>query len=270
MAAAPGRAMRGVVLFALLARAGGSAEPPPRFLVSIFTLGYYTAGCNELKVECPFQFWMQRADLLGATLQRASRRAAAIDVFVNCREAGERRTRRGVTVRTHGSLPSELEALRAPFVHAPLPPYWIITLKWVALSLVDVEFVVSLDMDMEMLPASLQPYADEVAADWLGFFARMRAAGVRAASLPDNSAPMNTGFMILRPDLELYRDGVALLQRAEGAFNRTHGWELLGPPRDVVPATDSSWHGGANGRPHHSLEHNVWDFVGADIDQVLR
>lgn len=57
----------------------------------------------------------------------------------------------------------------------------------------------------------------------------------------------------MKPSLALFEDGIALLQRtADVGWNHTHGWDLAGLPRDVVPATDDAWKSrGVSAVPRH-------------------
>ena len=139
-------------------------------------------------------------------------------------------------------------------------------LKWVIVSAVHAELVVFLDLDMEPLP---QQHASEAGAidHWVSLFRCVQGRNESFFSLSDHSTPVNTAYMIVKPNASLYEEGIAALMRAAGgAFNRTHGWDLVGPPREVVPPADPSWIMLRRKRLE-IFTLNDWTFVCADIDQ---
>lgn len=75
---------------------------------------------------------------------------------------------------------------------------------------------------------------------------------------------MNTAFLLLKPDAELFAEGVAALRRA--TFNGTHGWDRVGRPSAVVPRDDHAWRV-AERRPLEMTRLDSWSFVCAETDQ---
>ena len=62
------------------------------------------------------------------------------------------------------------------------------------------------------------------------------------------------------------------MRRRHRSWNTTHGWDLLGRPRDVIPRQDAvfieAW--GRTFKTHMVIVRNLWNFVGSDIDQGVR
>mmetsp|Transcript_24754 Transcript_24754/g.72771 ORF Transcript_24754/g.72771 Transcript_24754/m.72771 type:complete len:401 (-) Transcript_24754:117-1319(-) len=243
-----------------------SPDAPSRakFLLSFVLLADYR-DCRS--IECPIAVWLSHATSLSGIVQVAERRRTVIDVFSRCRTAGSVRASNGVVVRSHSTVPVELARTQAFASQAYMEQTrrgsnMAVTLtKWVVVGIEDAEFVVCVDLDVDLLPKSFAARALDVAATWHTLFDGMRRGDVDLATFADHSAPINSGFMVVRPDAELYRAGLELLGRANTSFDIARGWELLGPPRDVVPRTDVVWHG------KDFMKRNDWAFVGADIDQ---
>jgi hypothetical protein len=233
--------------------------------------------CQDVET-CAISYWLVRAARLGSVIESVSGRDVAIDAYTPCIEPGVRESASHVTVRVHARFPPELEAT-VPFVpidenprNIARAPYRlsITLLKWVAVGL-DSEFVVCFDLDMDVFLPALEPVVDAVAREWLDVFERMKRVKASLASLPDHSAPINAGFMLLRPNRTLYHEGVALLRRANTSFSEARGWELLGEPLAVVPIADSmGWQDARNqNRPTLGWIKTAkrWTFVGAPLDQ---
>ena len=126
------------------------------------------------------------------------------------------------------------------------------------------------------MPRGLDPrataYALEApaATEWLRVLRCANSSGWSLLSLPDHSAPVNTAFLVVKPSRALYLEGVAALQRAaSGAFNRTHGWDLVGPPSTAVPALDASRDARhrMRGFSGEMRARDDWSFVCASLDQ---
>ena len=119
------------------------------------------------------------------------------------------------------------------------------------------------------MPRGLDPRAMSytleapAAIEWLRVLRCANSSRWSMLSLPDHSAPVNTAFLVVKPSRALYLEGVAALQRAaSGAFNRTHGWDLVGPPSTAVPALDDS-----TTRSSEMRSRDDWGFVCASLDQ---
>lgn len=68
------------------------------------------------------------------------------------------------------------------------------------------------------------------------------------------------------PTPNRYAEGVSILSRSPAHWNRTHGWELVGRPRQAVPSSDAM----QSNQPwstFHWMRANSWSFVGANVDQ---
>lgn len=143
-------------------------------------------------------------------------------------------------------------------------------LKWSVFNLA-ADLVVFIDLDMEVmphgLPSAAPAFSPDVSAtrEWVAMLRCANRSQWAMLSLPDHSAPVNTAFLIVKPSHALYREGLELLGRAAaGGFNVTHGWDLIGPPASVVPASDDS------SRLQSPMRNRTrWDFVCAELDQGL-
>ncbi|KAL1511497.1 hypothetical protein AB1Y20_006295 [Prymnesium parvum] len=114
------------------------------------------------------------------------------------------------------------------------------TLKWSFVAATHAKMVVFLDLDME--PTPRVAHAAHAAEHWASLLRCLERRNESFFSLSDHSTPVNTAYMIIKPNLSLYAEGVEVLWRAaKGAFNSTHGWDLVGPPRSAVPPSDPSW-----------------------------
>lgn len=102
--------------------------------------------------------------------------------------------------------------------------------KLQALLLTQFDLVVWADADMTLLPWG---NLDATAARW----ATMAPAVLANASWPrlvsnaDTMSPVNGGVFVVRPSTASFAEGLRLLHRCR--FNRTHGWDLVGPPRSL-------------------------------------
>ena len=76
----------------------------------------------------------------------------------------------------------------------------------------------------------------------------------------DHESPVNTGILVVRPNVTLYELGKQVIKRCK--FNVTHGFDLQGPPRNTML-----------GNPYTAntmcIKNNTWEFVGGDSDQGL-
>ena len=102
----------------------------------------------------------------------------------------------------------------------------------------------------------------------LGEFARDTSCRLRAT--PDHMAPVNTGIMLLKPSMSMYREGLALLRTR--TFDLQSGFNHTGPPKLALNATVS----GQPGLPAQPLVmkargywKDTWDFVCGDGDQGM-
>lgn len=243
------------------------------YLVSFVLLALYN-NCM-LDVTCPMAVWSEHAWSLAGLIAAgaSSGQAASVTIYTNCWVAREHVALQPggskLVLRVIRDVPKELQNV-VLFV-PPIPRlerHLAMTVqKWIAVGHNDSEFVVLSDLDVLLLPIP-NDQLSSVAADWLDAFAHMRANGIRLLSGEANNSPLNAGFLVLRPTREIYLEGLDLLSRANTSFNSTHGWDLRGRPRDVLPSTDELWRR-TNGAGASMLRNNVWTFVGVPIDQGI-
>ena len=126
-------------------------------------------------------------------------------------------------------------------------------LKWQLFAMSDYDIICFADADLELVP-----YAETSATLLARAWTRAAHALLRSEALlvadPDSQAPLNTGWMLLRPSGELFEDGIRVIERCR--FNRSVGWDLTvrntyrspeGPPRShsraVAGGSPGSWLG---------------------------
>lgn len=167
-------------------------------------------------------------------------------------------------------------------------PGVLMLLRWQIMNMADARLVVYLDLDVEVLPRwsllLLPPHSsarrvvpsnrstsdvrvDQAAKDWLSLLRCAEHSNQSLWSYPDHSSPVNGALLVVRPNVKIYLEGVAVLQGAIrwAPFNYSHGWERIGRPHSVVPPTDHVWQ---RRRGHSALvDGNTWDFVGGSVDQ---
>lgn len=108
-------------------------------------------------------------------------------------------------------------------------------------------------------------------------FVRLLGSGSQAwwrmVSSADHDSPLNAGIMLIRPSTDLFAAGLRVIGRCR--YNRTHGWELVGPP-STLPLrfrhTDGSpVEKDVADHPATTLafKQDSWHFAGADYDQGL-
>ena len=143
-------------------------------------------------------------------------------------------------------------------------------MKWQLVSLTQYAAVLYMDLDVDLgkllLPASAGAAAGEAfAVAWLQGYEAFVSTGTRLIASRDPDVPINTAVMLLRPDESVYSIGLAVL--SQGRFNYTHGFNLTGRPRDVLPALR-----GADlrrVRDNRMWRVDTWDVVCGDADQGL-
>ena len=149
--------------------------------------------------------------------------------------------------------------------------------KWAAVGLMDYDFVVVTDPDIDLLPNG---EAAKTAARWRSMGPALRHANwPRFIGVADNMAPVCGAVYVVRPSAKLFAEGVRLLRDCR--FNVTHGWGHAGPPRTVVGSLERPFrhadgqvirreHGqDINDNPWHAdaFRDNNYRFTAADNDQ---
>lgn len=256
--------------------AGGASEkrPRPSFLLSLALLGHFPnpeRDCAKLLVSCPMASWVERASHLASIVSESQGQRGALDLFSNCFSARSVVAPNGVMVRTH---PDPDPPLLRGVAYAPVQWASIgsrvharCVMKWAAMSVSDAEFVFLVDLDAIMLTPQLAQLPRHVADEWHLLMQHMRMRHLRLVSEPDSSSPLNAGFLIFRPDRRVYEAGLRVLRWANTTYNKTHGWELRGRPRDVLPRTDVAWKAAQGTSTFALLRRNDWRFFGAAYDQ---
>ena len=145
---------------------------------------------------------------------------------------------------------------------APLPMMF----KWWVASLIQYKLVVFADLDVQLLRRE-QPLAS-IAARWVAGWSEVVPPGgsPRVLGSPDSQSPFNAGLWTLaNPSTALYEAGINQLRTVR--FNRSHGFGLLGSPRNLVrerPYLFASLH------PTRAWKRDVWSDAGLpfmDCDQ---
>lgn len=126
--------------------------------------------------------------------------------------------------------------------------------KWQVFRLLEYDRVIFWDSDIDpyfphSLPKDAQKARDHIVGMPRGV---MYARG-------DHASPINSGVLVVRPNLTLYREGLAVLNR--NLFNTTHGFDLAGPPRETMSANIVRFSHTA------CIKKNDWHFVCSDSDQ---
>lgn len=243
----------------------------PACLVCFVLIALYEQ-CTS--VSCAIGFWAERASSLAGVVASGSKseHTGAVTIYTKCWAPRDELTtynRASVRLRVLPDVPADLRKAPA-FVPETTPSFKFLAisvLKWVAVGLDECEFVVLSDLDVVLLRPNVVRMSD-VATEWIAAFDHMRSTGLRLLSQGDTGSPMNAGFILIRPSKKIYLEGIELLLRANSSFNSTHGWDLRGRPRDVLPATDGVWTG-TNSYGSKFLARNDWAYYGAPIDQGL-
>ena len=143
-----------------------------------------------------------------------------------------------------------------------------IMLKWQIVGLANsYDLIFLVDVDVDAMPLEFSPA--DVAHRWdtlqpLFHLRRardrhlvdgvpVRGAELRLLGSADHESPLNTGHMILRPSLQLYKEGLRVLARCDA--NATHGWDRVGPPATLdlsVRYLDPALQGATARRPLRS------------------
>ena len=101
---------------------------------------------------------------------------------------------------------------------------------------------------------------------WRDSFQRFLSSPARLLASADYHSPINTGVMLLKPNLAVYDEGVSVLSR--GRFDPLLGFDWVGRPRDALAHLHdtSAWD-----RINRTgmLRKNDWNFVGGHACQGL-
>ena len=146
----------------------------------------------------------------------------------------------------------------------------LMLMKLQLVSLVEYDVVVYLDSDVDLFlhtyarPPHPESLAGRVfARAWRKGLDAFRGSRTHLLATADPHVPVNGGLFVLAPSRNAYRIGLAALRSRR--FNWSHGFELRGRPRDVLPPTDAL----APLRWTRMWRRNTWDVVNGALDQGL-
>ena len=91
--------------------------------------------------------------------------------------------------------------------------------------------------------------------------------GCRLRATPDHAAPVNTGIMLLKPSLRMYREGLAVLRTR--SFTLATGFNQTGRPMVALNATVSGPRAERLVTKAQGYWKDTWNFVCGDGDQGL-
>jgi hypothetical protein len=168
-------------------------------------------------------------------------------------------------------------------------PGWRTLHKWDVVAL-PYDFVLFADVDVDMAPEE-----SINARTFVPHLVRMLGDGAQAPARAwwqfvanaDGGGPVNAGLFLVRPELDLFRGGLRLLQRNFNSscrgFDPARGWDGVGPARDLglrwrlvdgADLTDAEVRKGGDGGIVNDPRVKVlrefggaWTFVGVQIDQ---
>ena len=135
--------------------------------------------------------------------------------------------------------------------------------KWWALSLERYALVIVSDLDIQLLRPE-QPVA-HVEARWSSTWAEAAPEDgrTRVLAVGDYTSPFNGGLWTVGwPSRAMYRDGLAQLRR--GLWNATHGFNLVGTPRQIYARSPALRERMERTR---MFKHDTWGYAFGDCDQ---
>ena len=161
-------------------------------------------------------------------------------------------------------------------------------LKWHIFAMHEFEVILFADADLEIVPYAEAPRS-LITKVWSSVLARLRVSPAKVVADPDSDAPLNTGFMLLKPDAQIFDEGLAVMERC--VYNRTVGWDAVGRPSTLRvaplllrssrhrPDYDPSKLGNDPSSVARDFEQRLqatkayrtdsWDFTSSDCDQGL-
>lgn len=153
-------------------------------------------------------------------------------------------------------------------------------MKWQLFALTDYNAILYTDVDVDLFlqtsgrpppplftSASGAPSGATFIAAWTRGFEAFLRSSTDLIALRDPHVPINTAAMLLRPSQHAYALGLATLQTRR--FNFTHGFNLTGRPRDVLPLQTLPYATAKRLRDNTMARRNTWDVVCGDSDQGL-
>ena len=104
-----------------------------------------------------------------------------------------------------------------------------------------------------------------LATAWTRGYEAFLRSRMHLLALRDPHIAINTGTMLLRPSASIHALGVATLRARR--FNFTHGFDLIGRPRSVLPLESVARADVKRLRDSRMFRMNTWDVVCGDADQ---
>ena len=154
------------------------------------------------------------------------------------------------------------------------PPRPVTLMKWQLFAITDYDAIFYHDVDVDPFlhtngrpPSQGTPLFDPFASSWLRGYEAFLRSGTELLALRDPHIPINTGTMLLRPSERVHAIGMRTLQAMR--FNFTHGFNLSGRPRDVLPFKQMARADVKRLRDSRMSRMNTWDVVCGDADQGL-
>ena len=270
----------------------------PAPLLELVTLvGFHYVGLSDLRppdhracnpgLICSVLSWARQAARLATRLSVATGRATSVHLFTRClpEDAGplfERITTRASThVVIHASHEQRLldalvriSKLARRRRRQGSPPQWhggflLNLLRWTCVRSTWAELAISIDLDTDMFPLLRSAPAKWQASHLEHWVSLLRCVAKQTRyslfSLYDGSAPVNTAFLVIRPNATLYEEGLHVLARA-ASYNRTHGWDAVGRPSTAIPASDHVWVS-TRTKAMEMVAVDSWRFASAETDQ---
>lgn len=154
------------------------------------------------------------------------------------------------------------------------PPRPVTLMKWQLFRLYNYRAVFYHDVDVDLFlqsngkppPAASAAFATLATAWTRGYEAFLRS-GSHLLALRDTHIAINTGTMLLRPSHQVYAIGISALTARR--FNFSHGFDLVGRPRAVLPVASMARADAKRLRDSRMYRMNTWDVVCGDGDQGL-
>eukprot|EP00316_Scyphosphaera_apsteinii_P009062 CAMPEP_0119322222 /NCGR_PEP_ID=MMETSP1333-20130426/57579_1 /TAXON_ID=418940 /ORGANISM="Scyphosphaera apsteinii, Strain RCC1455" /LENGTH=253 /DNA_ID=CAMNT_0007329393 /DNA_START=200 /DNA_END=958 /DNA_ORIENTATION=+ len=116
------------------------------------------------------------------------------------------------------------------------------------------------DVDISIGKAERHQFLDMKKVNAL--FQKFLLSTCRLQATADHSALLNSGVMLVKPDEQMYKTALGILET--NRFNYTHGFEFKGLPKEVIISHPLGMVSKAKG-----YWANTWQFVGGESDQGL-
>lgn len=134
--------------------------------------------------------------------------------------------------------------------------------KFAAVLMTEFAAVLFADVDLELLPLAEYDRGTARAAFLQGISQFLSDRRVSVVAGGDQSSPVNSGCLLLRPSRTLYLRGLRWLGHSRCAFNDTHGWRQT-RAAGAIPLRRL----GSDAVHWSRRQLTDWRFVGADSDQ---